>query len=74
MFKNCRIIGRRFRLAHVLPHEVIETSTFRARFQKIQTRQSHIMTAADGLVMRDNLFGTLVMTRCGEISPSISLI
>ena len=61
MFKNCRIIGRRFRLAHVLfRNEVIETSTFRAPVPEDpdSENQSHIMTAADGLVMRDNLFGT----------------
>ena len=31
LFRNCRIIGRRFRLAHILfKNETIETSTFRA--------------------------------------------
>ena len=31
MFRNCRLIGRRFRLAHILFRgEVIETATFRA--------------------------------------------
>ena len=33
LFRNCRIIGRRFRLAHILfKNETIETSTFARRF------------------------------------------
>ena len=31
LFRNCRLIGRRFRLAHVhFGHEIIEVATFRA--------------------------------------------
>ena len=31
LFRNCRLIGRRFRLAHVrFGHQVIEVATFRA--------------------------------------------
>src|SRR3954469_8447749 len=31
LFRNCRIIGRRFRLAHVFfGHKIIEVATFRA--------------------------------------------
>ncbi|MCQ7044222.1 polynucleotide adenylyltransferase, partial [Escherichia coli] len=31
MFRNCRLIGRRFRLAHVVfGQEIIEVATFRA--------------------------------------------
>ena len=31
IFKNCRLIGRRFRLAHIVFRgEIIETATFRA--------------------------------------------
>ena len=60
LFRNCRIIGRRFRLAHILfKNETIETSTFRAGSTTPEdTQQGKTMTINDGLVIRDNLFGT----------------
>ena len=61
LFRNCRIIGRRFRLAHILfKNEIIETSTFRAPVPTTpkDTQQGKTMTITDGLVIRDNLFGT----------------
>src|SRR3569833_679253 len=37
LFKNCRIIGRRFRLAHVFfGPKIIETSTFRANPREVE--------------------------------------
>src|SRR5512135_2724641 len=36
-FRNCRIIGRRFRLAHVFfGDKIIETSTFRANPREVE--------------------------------------
>ena len=61
IFKNCRIVGRRFTLAHIFfKGEIIETSTFRAPITKKNSnkKNTQIMTANDGLVVRDNLFGT----------------
>jgi poly(A) polymerase len=61
LFRNCRIIGRRFRLAHVIfKNETIETSTFRAPIPTTpkDAQQGKTMTVNDGLVIRDNLFGT----------------
>ena len=61
LFRNCRIIGRRFRLAHVIfKNETIETSTFRAPVPTTpeDAQQGKTMTSNDGLVIRDNLFGT----------------
>ena len=61
LFRNCRIIGRRFRLAHILfKNETIETSTFRAPVPSTpeDTQQGKTLTINDGLVIRDNLFGT----------------
>ena len=61
LFRNCRIIGRRFRLAHILfKNETIETSTFRAPIPTTpeDAQQGKTMTINDGLVIRDNLFGT----------------
>lgn len=52
LFRNCFLIGRRFRLAHIVfGKKVIETSTFR--------RQPEENEAADGLYQaEDNTFGT----------------
>jgi tRNA nucleotidyltransferase/poly(A) polymerase len=49
-FRNCRIIGRRFRLAHVFfGSKIIEVSTFRANPRE---EDEH-----DLLIRRDNVFG-----------------
>ena len=54
-FRNCFLIGRRFRLAHVrFGDKVIETATFR---QNSQTVGEIIERAADG-PLEDNTFGT----------------
>ena len=54
-FRNCFLIGRRFRLAHVrFGHKVIETATFRANSQSVGEIIEH---AAEG-PMEDNTFGT----------------
>jgi poly(A) polymerase len=57
LFRNCRLIGRRFRLAHVhFGKEVIEVATFRA--------QHEVDTAGDavteeGRILRDNVYGDI---------------
>ena len=54
-FRNCFLIGRRFRLAHVrFGEKVIETATFR---QNSQTVGEIIEHASEG-PMEDNTFGT----------------
>ena len=54
-FRNCFLIGRRFRLAHVrFGQKVIETATFRANSQSVGDIIEH---AAEG-PMEDNTFGT----------------
>jgi poly(A) polymerase len=63
MFRNCRIVGRRFRLAHILFRgEVIETSTFRAPVPEDGDDTIYgdntFKTGDTGVVMRDNIFGT----------------
>jgi poly(A) polymerase len=68
VFRNCRLIGRRFRLAHVFyGPKIIEVATFRANFDPEETpaeeedaaaAQVHHVRTDDGLVLRDNLFGT----------------
>jgi len=54
LFRRARIIGRRFRLVHVVfGPEVIETSTFRApAADQDQSTDTH------GRILRDNEFGT----------------
>ncbi len=60
VFRNCRLIGRRFRLAHVYFHrEIIEVSTFRAPTPADdEARSDQHVVAESGIVMRDNVFGS----------------
>ncbi|HEY0708620.1 MAG TPA: polynucleotide adenylyltransferase PcnB [Polyangia bacterium] len=66
LFRNCRIIGRRFRLAHVFfGSKIIETSTFRANPREVEeeaaggaTETSTEGERQDLLIRRDNVFGT----------------
>jgi len=56
LFRNCRLIGRRFRLAHVhFGRDIIEVATFRAQHR--EGDEDGVMT--DGMILRDNVFGTL---------------
>src|SRR5262249_30473369 len=55
LFRNCRIIGRRFRLAHIFfGSKIIETSTFRSNPREGQTLDE----GEELLIRRDNVFGT----------------
>ena len=57
LFKNSRIIGRRFRLVHVLfGRDVIEVATFRAAHDKGAGGETE---EASGRIVRDNVFGTI---------------
>lgn len=59
LFRNCRVIGRRFRLAHVLfdAGKIVEVSTFRRRPDPEDAEQG--LTGDDDLLIRsDNTFGT----------------
>ncbi|MDZ7802801.1 polynucleotide adenylyltransferase PcnB [Thiohalophilus sp.] len=56
LFRNCRLIGRRFRLAHVhFGRDIIEVATFRAQHR--DGDEDGVMT--DGMILRDNVFGSL---------------
>jgi len=56
LFGNCRIIGRRFRLAHVhFGREIIEVATFRAAHDQ---GEGEGITEA-GMILRDNVYGSL---------------
>lgn len=72
MFRNCRLVGRRFRLAHIHFHEeLIEVATFRSQAsdepepEEVETRrgehrqrQPHALKDDEGMILRDNVFGT----------------
>ena len=57
LFRNCRLIGRRFRLAHVrFGREVIEVVTFRSSQSGAADDREH---ADSGRILRDNVYGTI---------------
>ncbi len=75
LFRNCRLIGRRFRLAHIhFRDEIIEVATFRASAAEGEAdesalaagdeaesdggEQAPILKSEEGMLLRDNLFGT----------------
>jgi poly(A) polymerase len=57
LFRNCRLIGRRFRLAHVIfGREIIEVATFRANSDDGSgDRETH----DEGRLLRDNVYGSI---------------
>lgn len=70
LFRNCRLIGRRFRLAHLhFENEIVEVSTFRRTGSPADNpepeetepgrirRPRHIQDE-EGMVLVDNVFGT----------------
>ena len=58
LFRHCRLIGRRFRLAHVrIRRELVEVATFRAGFEESAGDPDHVRV--DGRIVRDNAYGTL---------------
>jgi len=57
LFNNCRLIGRRFRLAHVrFGREVIEVATFRAAANH---RDDDVAHDEEGRIIRDNVYGSI---------------
>ncbi|NLX50868.1 MAG: polynucleotide adenylyltransferase PcnB [Deltaproteobacteria bacterium] len=68
LFRNCRLIGRRFRLAHLhFADEILEVSTFRAdalpeepdtESPAPNNHNPRHLKDDTGMVLRDNVFGT----------------
>jgi poly(A) polymerase len=57
IFRNCRLIGRRFRLAHVhFGKDVIEVATFRGNGDVQDEKQ---ILNKEGRLLRDNVYGTI---------------
>ena len=75
LFRNCRLIGRRFRLAHVhFGSEIIEVATFRAAVAPEREESdgpedeqeadsvddsAHRAVDSTGRILRDNMYGTI---------------
>jgi len=59
LFGNCRLIGRRFRLAHVrFGQEIIEVATFRAASNGEES-QADVAHDTHGRILRDNVYGSI---------------
>ncbi|MCH7822600.1 MAG: polynucleotide adenylyltransferase PcnB [Proteobacteria bacterium] len=57
LFDNCRLIGRRFRLAHIrFGREIIEVATFRAAANHAADDVAH---DNEGRIIRDNVYGSI---------------
>jgi poly(A) polymerase len=70
LFRNSRIIGRRFRIVHVhFGREILEVSTFRALTHDqvevveggLTKAERHLdsVQSSDGMILRDNVYGTI---------------
>lgn len=60
LFNNCRLIGRRFRLAHVIfGREIIEVATFRGHHDPEHDNKNIANQSEEGLILRDNVYGTI---------------
>lgn len=56
LFRSARIVGRRFQIVHVrMGREIIEVTTFRGHHEE---SASHARSE-DGMLLRDNVYGTL---------------
>lgn len=56
LFRNARIIGRRFKLVHIIFHrDIIEVATFRGS----QTMDENQQVNERGMLVRDNVYGSL---------------
>ncbi|WP_233558171.1 polynucleotide adenylyltransferase PcnB [Alginatibacterium sediminis] len=64
LFRNCRLVGRRFRLAHILfGRDVIEVATFRGHHDKQDPKkdlkQNVSRQSDEGMLLRDNVYGSI---------------
>lgn len=71
LFSNSRLIGRRFKLVHILfGRDIIEVATFRGQAESAQkqensqhgqsqNKQHQHKQSEDGMLLRDNVYGTI---------------
>lgn len=58
VFRRARLIGRRFQIVHVYcGADLIEVTTFRAATPQSEDEDASRVTAEDGMLLRDNVFG-----------------
>ncbi len=59
LFRNARLIGRRFRLAHIrYGRDIIEVATFRAPHEEA-IEDAEALVEHTGRILRDNVYGSL---------------
>jgi len=64
LFRNCRLIGRRFRLAHIVfGREIIEVATFRGHHDNASEKEKECKKTSKqsehGMLLRDNIYGSI---------------
>ena len=60
LFRNCRLIGRRFRLAHIVfGREVIEVATMRGHHEAAEDKNQISQSSEHGQLLRDNVYGDI---------------
>jgi poly(A) polymerase len=68
IFRNSRIIGRRFKIVHVrFGREIIEVTTFRAHHDANTDKDQPSSDSArsdSGMLLRDNVYGDIVSDAC----------
>ena len=58
LFRNARMIGRRFRIVHVrFGREIIEVTTFRGKSDEVADKR--IRQSDEGMLLRDNVWGSI---------------
>ncbi len=58
LFRNSRIIGRRFRIVHVrYGREIIEVTTFRSHHKERKSNNQNSKQSESGMLLRDNVYG-----------------
>ncbi|MFD1006588.1 MULTISPECIES: polynucleotide adenylyltransferase PcnB [Oceanisphaera] len=60
LFSNSRLVGRRFRLAHILfGRDIIEVATFRGHHHQVNNSKDMSSQSSQGMLLRDNVYGTI---------------
>ncbi|CAD6511639.1 polynucleotide adenylyltransferase PcnB [Candidatus Profftia tarda] len=60
IFSNCRLVGRRFRLAHVMfGSEIIEVATFRGHHEHGNNEKNISTQTQNGMLLWDNVYGNI---------------
>jgi len=60
LFRNSRLIGRRFRLVHVhFGKDIIEVATFRGQYTEQEHENPGDRHTRNGMIIRDNVYGTI---------------